>query len=386
MRRRLTAAFVLIGVVFVVSFAALRAYSLAHLIRDQEQEHLEHDVQVVLGIVDKVDRDTLPLLLQGMAGTDQRIVVLHNGIELAKVQGPSYAVPPGDQPLLAGDSANGYSVTITEGQGGLRTLVRSNVAQLLAVAAGLLVLTAFVGSWLAARMSAPFGKLAEAADGLGRGRFELTLPKTRVPEANAIARALGRSARTLETRLRAERDSLEAASHEIRTPLTGLRMELEDLTTRTDVPDDVRDTAQRALGRIDRATEVATQFIGDTRRRNLVEGARAPLSVVAERVANTWDERLAALGVQFRAFVDGDAEITPGPLEQVLEEVLQGLDHVVGPVSMSVSSVADLVTVEVIGAPQLGSEALDRARGLAEMVGGVVTQDLEALRVRLPAR
>ncbi|HRD61866.1 MAG TPA: hypothetical protein PL137_13235, partial [Nocardioides sp.] len=82
----------------------------------------------------------------------------------------------------------------------------------------------------------PFRQLAVAAGQLGRGRFDLDLPRTRIPEARAIRDALLTSAGQLQERLTSEQAFAEHASHVLRTPLTGLRLELEDLAGRPDVP------------------------------------------------------------------------------------------------------------------------------------------------------
>ena len=81
--------------------------------------------------------------------------------------------------------------------------------------------------WAARRISAPFEQLTAAADGLGRGRFDIVLPRWRIAEADAAGEALSRSAAAIDDLLRHEREFVRHASHQLRTPLAGLVIHLE---------------------------------------------------------------------------------------------------------------------------------------------------------------
>ena len=200
------------------------------------------------------------------------------------------------------------------------------VGALVALLAGL------VGWWLAVRLSQPFSRLADAAAALGRGRFDLVLPETRVPEARAIARALRASAAQLEARLAREHDFAEHASHVLRTPLTGLRLELEDLAGRDDVPADVQETARRCVGRVDAVNASAGDLVALSRSSSLVEGAETTVEDLARHVAQDWSDQLAGRRT-VSAAVEGDLSLrlTPGPIEQLLDLVLADVRQGRGP-------------------------------------------------------
>ena len=76
---------------------------------------------------------------------------------------------------------------------------------------------ALVGFLMALLLARPFRQLAGAAGQLGRGRFDLDLPRTDVPEAKAISHALLTSAGQLQERLASEQSFAEHASHVLRT-------------------------------------------------------------------------------------------------------------------------------------------------------------------------
>jgi signal transduction histidine kinase len=265
----------------------------------------------------------------------------------------------------------------------------------------LIAMLAGLAGWVAARaLSLPFQKLAVAARALGRGRFDLDLPRSSIPEAEAIAESLRVSALQLESRLRRERDFTAHASHELRTPLTALRLELEDLTTRRDVPDDVKEAASRCMRSVDDVTASAGELVALARRTSLVEGAEVTLRDMATQLAQRWADRLSDQRRKLSASVEGDLQLkfTPGPVEHVLDLILS--DIVVagrGPVAITFVAVDDYLKVKILaGAIGQGTRrrgvqpgaGLAEARAVAESHGGRVTGDgvAEDLEVLLPRR
>ena len=87
--------------------------------------------------------------------------------------------------------------------------------------------------------------LACSATRLGDGDFSLATPRSGVPEIDAIASSLDRSAERVEQLLKAERGFSEHASHQLRTALTGLQLRLEELAEHDDPA--VREEAEAAL-------------------------------------------------------------------------------------------------------------------------------------------
>ena len=139
-------------------------------------------------------------------------------------------------------------VTVSESSSVIRDIIGRDIGSIAALFLLIAIAAGVAGFLIATALSAPFQKLAVAAAALGRGRFDLDLPDTRIPEARAIADALRSSALALEDRVHRERAFAEHTSHVLRTPLTGIRLELEDLSLRDDLPPDAHETVMRMPG------------------------------------------------------------------------------------------------------------------------------------------
>jgi signal transduction histidine kinase len=118
---------------------------------------------------------------------------------------------------------------------------------LIVVVLGMVALGAAVGLALiqSRRLADPLDRLARSATRLGDGDFSLSTPRSGVPEIDAIASSLDRSAERVEELLRSERSFSAHASHQLRTALTGLQLRIEELASNDDPA--VREEAEAAL-------------------------------------------------------------------------------------------------------------------------------------------
>lgn len=157
-------------------------------------------------------------------------------------------------PLLAGmATAPGaafapFEASVRTENGGWRTVTPPRTwatPERLRAAAAFLI-AAFVlaplAAWGAGRLSAPFLRLAHAADGDGRAEGRVGGPR----EARAAARALDAMRDRLATALRERTAVMAAIAHDLRTPLTGLRLRIEGL------PPGARDPAVADIARMER--------------------------------------------------------------------------------------------------------------------------------------
>ena len=403
MRERLTLAFVVLSILLLLGAGFVRSFILRDLIREQEGVHVQQQVVLVAKVVTArqqeggaVDRG----FLSGLVDDDGRLVYTPTNADPVVVTGENYESSDPDEDLAASAAVPDGAVTVGQSPARLRDVAGRDIGSVLVTFLLIGVLAGLIGFLISRRLSAPFRQLAVAAAALGRGRFDLDLPDTRIPEARAIAQALATSAGQLEDRLRRERDFAQHASHVLRTPLTGLRLELEDLTLRDDVAPDVQESARHGLASVDEVNAVVGELVDISRRGSLVAGAELPLVDLATQLAQRWSDRLAERDRSLTASAEGDLGLsyTPGPVEHVLDLVLaevvgrsSGAVRIVfhgedsGHLRVRVTATGPARTADASGAP---GTRLEQARGVVAALGGRIIGDDPArgVEVLLPRR
>ena len=394
MRERLAVAFGALAVAAVLLAGGLRVVALDSLLREETHAHLDEQAKVVAAVLDERVENDEPItehVVETVLDDEARIELTPaGGGEPLSLTGPDYEGNGPDDVRASEESLAGM-VTVSARAPTPVDYYADDLWSLVMLVALVALLAGLVGWWLAVRLSEPFTRLAGAAAALGRGRFDLSLPHTTVPEAQAIARALRVSAAQLEARLAREREFAEHASHVLRTPLTGLRLELEDLTLRDDVPADVQDAARRCIERVDAVNTSAGELVALTRSAALVEGAETTVADLARHVAQEWSDQLAGRR-EVSAVVEGDLSLrlTPGPMEQLLDLVLADVRRGSGPARLVFIGEDGHVRVRLAPGTVPGDgkrDGLDAASVLAGSQGGRVTGvDGGEVEVLLPRR
>jgi signal transduction histidine kinase len=324
MRERLTASFVLLAVVLLLVAGLIRSYTLGSELRERESARLHQEAVTIARLVDdeqEAGRAVDEAFLATFVHAEDRVAYLPATGEAVEVRGSSYE--PGGDELSAGVETAGGRVTVSAGDGLVWHLLVGDPAAVLVLVVLAVLGAGCAGVLVARALSAPFRQLAGAASALGRGRFDLDLPDTRIPEAVAISQSLSTSADQLRERLRRDQAFAAHTSHALRSPLTGLRLELEEVALREDLPADVRETVRRALAGIEKVDRVAGELVA-LQRGSLVEGAEIALRDLATQVAQRWADGLAVTGREVTAAAEGDLDLryTPGPVEHLLDLVL----------------------------------------------------------------
>ncbi|WP_432477229.1 histidine kinase dimerization/phospho-acceptor domain-containing protein [Nocardioides sp. GXQ0305] len=394
MRERLAAAFGALAVAAVLLTGALRLVALDDLLREETYSRLDDQARVVAAVLDQRAAEGAPIpdsILADLLDDQARIEFLpEDGSPSQVLEGDDYAGDGAGDVVAREESAAGMVVMSAAAPTPL-DYYADDVWSLVMLGALVALLASLAGWWLATRLSAPFTRLAGAAAALGRGRFDLELPETRVPEAQAIGRALRASAAQLETRLARERDFAEHASHVLRTPLTGLRLELEDLTLRDDLPPDAQEVTRRCVERVDTVNASVGDLVELSRSPTLVEGAETTVEDLARHVAQNWSDRLAGRRT-VSAAVEGDLSLrlTPGPLEQLLDLVLDDVRRGSGPARLVFVGEGGHVRVRLAPGTVPGRgrrDGVDAAAVLAGSQGGRVTgADDGEVELLLPRR
>ena len=403
MRERLTLAFVVLSILLLLGAGFVRSFILRDLIREQEGVHVQQQVVLIAKVVSArqqeggaVDRG----FLSGLVDDDGRLVYTPANAAPVVVIGENYESTDPDEDLAASAAVADGAVTVGQSPALLRDVAGRDISSVLVTFLLIGVLAGLIGFLISRRLSEPFRQLAVAAAALGRGRFDLDLPRTRIPEARAIAQALATSAGQLEDRLRRERDFAQHASHVLRTPLTGLRLELEDLTLRDDVAPDVQESARHGLATVDEVNAVVGELVDISRRGSLVAGAELSLVDLATQLAQRWSDRLAERDRSLTASAEGDLALsyTPGPVEHVLDLVLaevvdrsSGAVRIVfhgedsGHLRVVVTATGPARAADVSGRP---GTRLEQARGVVAALGGRIIGDdpAQGVEVLLPRR
>jgi signal transduction histidine kinase len=403
MRERLTLAFVVLSILLLLGAGFVRSFILRDLIREQEGVHVQQQVVLVAKVVSARQREGGAVdrgFLSGLVDDDGRLVYTPANAAPVVVTGENYESTDPDEDLAASAAVADGAVTVGQSPALLRDVAGRDIGSVLVTFLLIGVLAGLIGFLISRRLSEPFRQLAVAAAALGRGRFDLDLPRTRIPEARAIAQALATSAGQLEDRLRRERDFAQHASHVLRTPLTGLRLELEDLTLRDDVAPDVQESARHGLASVDEVNAVVGELVDISRRGSLVAGAELSLVDLATQLAQRWSDRLAERDRSLTASAEGDLALsyTPGPVEHVLDLVLaevvdrsSGAVRIVfhgedsGHLRVVVTATGPARAADVSGRP---GTRLEQARGVVAALGGRIIGDdpAQGVEVLLPRR
>lgn len=397
MRGRLALAFACFALVMTAIGGGIRINALADVARTHELEGLTTNARLIARLVEDLRTDNLPVSAERLAAyvpEGSKLTISRSGTPPVSVSAAGFEAEAPDEPLGVRETLGSTTITLVQDASVLREAVRQTLTPLLALLVALVLVAGLVGFVVATVLARPFNRLAESAAALGRGRFDFERPRSRIPEVVSIATSLETSAIQLEQSLRRDREFFHHASHILRTPLTGLRLELEELSLREDVNDDVHRSAVRSLADAARLEVTVTELLEFARARRLVAGAEISLLTLGSEVAQRWRDQLPE-SREVRAYVDGGPEftLTPGPVEQLLDSVLRDVaEHGTGTVTLRFAGQEDLVKVTVCSGPgRRGAElraGAQTAHTIAEVLGGRCTGDATSgeLEILLPRR
>lgn len=326
MRERLTASFVVVVVLLLTAAALVRVVTLTGDLRAQESENLHAQLDLIGQLVEGRQDAGLPVdeaFLSGLVPQQTRLVA-DTGSERITVAGGDYDSDEPKKDLAVSEFVGRIHLRLTQSPDVVTGLVAYDTSSLIVLFGLISVLAGLCGYVISRALSSPFRQLAVAAATLGRGRFDLDLPRTRIPEARSIAQALEASATQIQDRLRREQAFSEHASHVLRTPLTGMRLELEELMMQEGLSDEARAAVGRALASADEVNVVAGELVELNRRGSLVAGAEISLRELATQCTQHWADELDGRGRKVTAGVEGllETTYTPGPVEHVMDLVL----------------------------------------------------------------
>jgi signal transduction histidine kinase len=284
-RRRVLWATVTVAVAGILVLGVPLAFLAGRAVRNDALRRLDREASSVAFAIDDdlehhrvLDRS----LLDALAGEDRQIVVTETD----------------GREIRSGDELPGRTLSATvpvERHGTVSVVVDAGetnrrVLSAVLVIAGLGVLgvaaAVALAMLVARRLQRPVADLARVSERLGAGDFSVRAPRSGVPELDAVADALDRSATRIDDLVAAERDFTTNASHQLRTPLTALALRLEELSTSDDPA--VREEAEAALRQTDRLATTITELLAVARGHAAAERRRVDVAGVVARSAVTW--------------------------------------------------------------------------------------------------
>jgi two-component system, OmpR family, sensor kinase len=136
-------------------------------------------------------------------------------------------------PIYADEKERGRplaALVVATSKGELRSQLVPLLERLAIAFAGGVLIAAGLAAYLSGRITRPVRRLANAADEVAEGRYEVAVPDVAGRDEIAdLAASFGEMARRLAEAEELERNFLMTVSHELRTPLTAIRGHVEAL-------------------------------------------------------------------------------------------------------------------------------------------------------------
>jgi signal transduction histidine kinase len=337
-RRRLLASTLTIVVAILVLFGVPLGIVVDHAVHADARSRLETEATRVARELGRAatagaPRPTPQDLDQHVAAGDRVLVVYPDGVIIqnrGRIEDAMEASAP---------APGGALVRVSSPSNAVEDRVQR--ALLALVVLGVAALSAAIGLALiqSRRLSDPLARLARSATRLGDGDFSLATPRSGVPEIDAIASSLDRSAERVEQLLKAERGFSEHASHQLRTALTGLQLRLEELAEHDDPA--VREEAEAALVQSARLLSTIEELLALARTGRAGNVVRFDLGDLVRQHVDDVEPILTREGR--RAIVDAPAPVevvaTLGAVGQALDILLSNaVRHGGGAVTATVAS------------------------------------------------
>ncbi|WP_133243228.1 sensor histidine kinase [Streptomyces scopuliridis] len=198
------------------------------------------------------------------------------------------------------------------------------------------------------RLARPLEALAGTARRMEGGDLGARAEPSGIPETDAVASALARTAGRVDQLLQRERSFSADVSHQLRTALTGVRLDLETSLAAGD-GGDPREAMTSALERLgSMETTLADLLI---LARDAPERATLDLAPLLDDVARRWHGELAAQGRRLRVLAEDDLPEGAGSgraARQILDVLLaNACGHGRGTVTVRVRDTGGVLALDV---------------------------------------
>ena len=207
------------------------------------------------------------------------------------------------------------------------------------------VLAVMLGILVAARISRPLRRTAQAAHALAEGRRDVAVVPQGPAEVAEVAAAVNSLASALSHSEARQREFLLSVSHDLRTPLTAIAGYAESLADGVVEPAQSPAVGAIMLAEAHRLSRLVADLLDLARvgaQEFRIELARVDVAALARGAAQVWSDRCVAVGVLFRLEVRSEpawCHTDPSRVRQILDGLLENALRVTPPGSPIVLSV-----------------------------------------------
>ena len=207
------------------------------------------------------------------------------------------------------------------------------------------VLAVMLGILVAARISRPLRRTAQAAHALAEGRRDVAVVPQGPAEVAEVAAAVNSLASALSHSEARQREFLLSVSHDLRTPLTAIVGYAESLANGVVEPAQSPAVGAIMLAEAHRLNRLVADLLDLARvgaQEFRIELARVDVAALARGAAQVWSDRCVAVGVLFRLEVRSEpawCHTDPSRVRQILDGLFENALRVTPPGSPIVLSV-----------------------------------------------
>jgi signal transduction histidine kinase len=336
MRRRLIGSTALIALAAVLVLGVPLGIVEAKRARGEATTRLEREADAIAAAVDdrlELGRPLDPVALRRLLGEEHWARVTDRHGHVTPVGDPH----PGSTLSVRAGVRSEARVVVSAPADELSERTRKTWMLVALLALGGTLAAIALAGVQARRLARPLERLARTSALLGEGDFSARAGHFGVPEIDAVASALDRSAVRIAQLLGREREFSANVSHQLRTPLTALQLRLEELA-RLDDPAAVAEQAEHALAETERLERTIAELLAIARGRAGEGIGTIELTALVRRHEPSWRATTGhecRLRIEARGpvFVDGSAGAVGQALDVLVENAMR---HGAGTVTVSV--------------------------------------------------
>lgn len=312
-------------------------------LRAAEQHQIDLEARWLLGIVDYRIQNDLPIdstFLYSLGMKETWVSIRSNDLDL------SWSMDGGTGEFSSTAVEGDLAVTVGHTDEELQQEIARASGTAFAIAFIVIGVVWFLAKIWATDMQRALDGLVSAAKSIGSGDSRPRREQLGVVELDEVADVLEESAVRIEQLLHVERQLVAETSHQLRTPITALSLQLEELQTVADDPEQVKSVVQAARRQVQRITSTMEELISARRGISQESGG-----LLVDEIRPVIDEVRQSLEAEDRLLEvdlppEAKSTAAPGAIRHILSILLENaLQHGSGTVSLEAMETGDWVVI-----------------------------------------